>query len=127
MAQNIAVQYIGWHYFEMPKNIWRGWRNFLEFGLNYFSTLLLLRTLFSPWRRYRYDYPRGFDPGAWFNTFTFNLMSRGIGSVMRVVLICVGLLAELFIFAAGAVVFALWILMPAIIVASLFVGIALLI
>lgn len=96
----------------------------MEFGLNYFSTLQLLRTLFFPWRRYVYAYPRYFDPAQWFNAFTFNLMSRGIGAMVRMILIGIGLMAELLIVAVGAIIFACWIFLPVIVLVELFVGVA---
>lgn len=123
----ILSQYLKWHYYEMSSNIWQGWRNFLEFGLNYFSILRLFETLFSPWHRYVYEYPRHFDPAQWFNTFTFNLMSRGIGVVVRIIFILIGVVAELFIGAIGLIIFSIWMLMPLVIVASFFIGLWLLI
>ena len=126
MVQNIFIQYFEWHYIEMPREILQGWRNFLEFGLNYFSVTVLARTLFSHWRRYRYDYGSRFDPGRWFEAFTFNLMSRGIGAIMRLFLIGVGIAAETCIFIAGAVIFAGWIFMPVIIAVGFLFGFTLL-
>lgn len=126
MAQNILFQYIEWHYFDMPKEILRGWRNFLVFGLNYFSVPVLLKTLFSYWKRYHYDYGRGFDPGKWFEAFTFNMMSRSIGAVLRLFLIGVGITAEAIIILAGLAVFISWIFLPAIIVAGFLFGLMLL-
>lgn len=126
MAPSIIFQYFQWHYFEMPRAILQGWINFLEFGLNYFSIPVLIRTIFSPWRRYRYDYGRRFDPGRWFEAFTFNMMSRGIGTVMRLFLIFIGVLAEMFISMAGIIVFVGWIFLPMISIGSFLLGFVLL-
>lgn len=123
----IFIQYLQWHYYEMPRNILWGWRNFLEFGLNYFSTPVLVKTLFSPWRRYHYEYPRGFDPGQWFNALTFNLMSRGIGAVVRLFMISIGMVAEILILLAGIFIFLLWLALPLCVVVLFLLGVKLII
>lgn len=122
MAQNIIAQYIEWHFYEVPREIVIGWSNFIVFGLNFFSLPVLVRTLFSPWHRYRYEYGKQFDIGRWFEAFTFNMMSRGIGAILRVFLILIGVLAEIFIFLAGAVAFCLWLLLPPLIAAGFLGG-----
>jgi len=123
MAQNIFIQYLIWHFFDVPKGILEAWRNFLLFNLNYFSIPLLFKTLFSHWRRYRYSYGRRFDLGRYFEAFTFNLISRGLGAVVRVILILIGLLVEFFIILAGAIIFLGWLILPVLLIAGLIFGI----
>jgi len=123
MAQNIFIQYLVWHFFDVPKGILKAWRNFLLFNLNYFSIPLLFKTLFSHWRRYRYSYGRRFDLGRYFEAFTFNLISRGLGAVVRVILILIGLLVEFFIILAGAIIFLGWLILPVLLIAGLIFGI----
>lgn len=97
------------------------------FGINYFSTIELVKSLFSPWRRYQESYAKGFQPGQWFEALTFNLMSRGIGAVLRLFLIVIGILLEIFIFFTGIIVFALWIALPFLAAVLFFLGMRLLI
>jgi len=106
----------------VPKNILLGWKNFLKFGLNYFSLPLLLRTFFSPWRRYTWAYPRGFDVGKYFEVFISNLISRILGAVLRIFLIIIGVLAEVFIIFAGAILFFGWIVLPILLITGLVFG-----
>ena len=122
MAQNIFFQYLIWQFWEVPKNILLGWKNFLKFGLNYFSLPLLLRTFFSPWRRYTWVYPRGFDVGKYFEVFISNLISRILGAVLRIFLIIIGVLAEVFIIFAGAILFFGWIVLPILLITGLVFG-----
>ena len=70
-----------------------GWKNFLFFGLNYFSISLFLRTFFSHWKRYSWSYGRGFDIGRYFNVLVSNLISRILGAIARTILILIGILA----------------------------------
>ncbi|NTU73958.1 hypothetical protein HGB07_07430, partial [Candidatus Roizmanbacteria bacterium] len=67
----------------------------------FFSAKTLLKTLFSPWKNLQSrKTERGFSMGEWFNRFSFDLISRGMGFVMRTIM----LLAYL-IFQAGFVLF----------------------
>lgn len=107
---------------DTPKGILRAWGNCLKFNLNYWSVPLLLKTLFSHWRRYRYSYGRGFDFKRYFEAFTFNMISRVLGALMRVVLITLGLFTEILVFLAGAVVFLIWLILPLLLIMGFFYG-----
>jgi hypothetical protein len=124
--QNIFFQYLSWQFLEVPGNILKGWRNFLKFNLNYFSIPLLLKSLFSPWRRYRLPYSRGFDIGKYFETLISNLIFRILGAVMRTFLIIAGLLVEIFLIFAGAIIFLGWLILPLLLIFGLFHGIRIL-
>ena len=100
---NLISLWINWHYFEVPKNLIKAFRNFLGFNFNYFSIGLLLRTFFSHWRRYREFYGRGFDPKRYLIVFSGNMISRILGATVRLVVILIGLTGEVFIFAGGII------------------------
>ncbi len=120
--QNIVLQWLFWQFFEMPGNILKAWRNFLLFNLNYFSIPLLLKTFFSPWRRYQWAYGKGFDIKRYFEAFFSNLISRILGAMVRLVLILVGLLIEIFIIFGGMIIFFGWLALPFILIAGLIFG-----
>ncbi len=117
--ENIIVMWLLWQFYEMPKFLFSVWRNFLLFGLDYFSIPLLFKTLFSPWRKYNWVYPKSFDIKEFFNTFISNTFSRILGAMCRTVLIIVGAVAQIFIFAAGIIVIILWMLIPFIIIGGI--------
>ena len=119
---NIFFQWLFWQFFEMPGNILKAWRNFLLFNLNYFSILLLLKTFFSPWRRYKWSYGKGFDATRYLEAFFSNLISRILGAVMRSFLIFIGLLVEIFIIFAGAIIFLGWLVLPLILIFGIYHG-----
>ncbi len=125
--QSIISQWISWQFFEVPKEILKAWKNFLKFNLNYFSVLLLLKTLFSPWRRYQISRSRGFDLGKFFETLISNLIFRLLGALMRSFLIFVGLLVEVMILFGGIVIFIGWLILPALLILGLIFGIKVLI
>ncbi len=121
-GQNIFFQWIFWQFFEVPKNILRAWRNFLKFNLNYFSIPLLLKTFFSPWRRYKVSYGKGFDFGKYFEALFSNLIFRILGAILRSFLIFIGLLAEIFIILGGVIVFSGWLISPILLTWGLIFG-----
>jgi hypothetical protein len=117
--QNIFILWIVWQFYEMPKFLFGVWNNYFIFALNLFSLPLLLKTFFSPWRKYRWQYPRGFDFKEFFYTLFSNLISRILGAIMRTALIIVGILFQIFVVVFGLVIFLGWILLPFIIMFGL--------
>lgn len=120
--QNIVFQWFCWQFFEAPKGILKGWKNFLSFNLGYFSIFLLSRTLFSPWRRYQVSYGRGFDIAKYLEAFFSNLIFRILGAIIRIFIIITGLLIEILIFFAGVIVFFGWLMLPVFLIAGLIFG-----
>jgi len=120
--ENIFLQWLSWHFFDVPRSILIAWKNFLRFNLNYFSIPLLLKTLFSPWRRYQFTYGKGFEIGRYFTVFFSNLIFRLLGAVMRGFLIIIGLLVEIFIIFAGFMVFLGWLILPILLIFGLYHG-----
>ena len=121
--QDIFFHYFYWHFLEAPRNILMAWKNFLIFGFNYFSIPLLLRTLFSPWHKYTWSYPRGFYPEKYLEVFVSNLISRILGAILRIFMIIVGILTEIFIIFAGIIILLAWIILPLLLIAGLILGI----
>ncbi len=120
---NILSQWLIWQFLEAPKEILKAWKNFLLFNLNYFSIVLLLKTFFSPWRRYKWTIQeRGFDIVRFFESFFSNLIFRILGAAVRTVLIFFGLLAQIFIIFVGATIFVGWLLLPFFLIFSLYHG-----
>lgn len=110
--QSIPISWFTWHFLEMPVFLFEAWKNYLSFGVDYFSIPLLLKTLFSPWRQYRWRYPRGFDIGGCLATFISNMFSRLLGAIARVVLIIAGIIVQIFIVIAGIIIIVVWLAMP---------------
>lgn len=120
ILENVFFQYWFWYFIEAPKFLFKVWRNFLVFGLNFFSVPLLLKTLFSPWHRYYVSYGRGFDIKVWFEAFISNLIFRTLGAIIRLVIIVLGIVFEAAIFLGGAILILFWLLLPL----ALFLGLA---
>ena len=117
--QNIISSWISWHFYEKPKFLMQVWQNFISFGSNFFSIPLLLKTFFSPWHRYNWSYPKGFDIGGFLNTFISNVFSRFIGAICRFILIIAGILFQIFILVAGSIIIFVWVCLPVLLLAGL--------
>lgn len=118
-GKNILIQYLIWYFFDVPREILKGWKNFLIFNLNYFSLPSLFKTFFSHWRQYKWSYGRGFDISRYFEAFFSNLISRVLGAIMRAVLIFIGVLCEILIFLFGLILFLGWLILPVLLIVGL--------
>ncbi|MGA2418044.1 MAG: hypothetical protein ABSF55_02305 [Candidatus Staskawiczbacteria bacterium] len=116
--QNIFVEWFFWHFYETPTFLFGVWKNYIFFALNYFSLPVLLKSLFAPWRKYKWNYPKGINVVEFFNTFISNAFSRILGAVMRAVLIVAGILFQIFVILAGLIIFLAWLLIPFIVIAG---------
>lgn len=85
----------------------------LSWVVHYFSLTILLPTLFSPWRRLTDNQEIvGFNFGLMFEQFTFNLISRCIGAVVRIILFIAGSLLLLPALVAGFAGLVCWLTLP---------------
>jgi hypothetical protein len=126
MSQNLFAQYLVWHYFDVPKELGRAWRNYLRFYLSFFSIPLLAKTLFAPWHSYQWSYGRGFSFSRYTETFISNSFSRLLGAFMRTILLFFGLVAEIFVLFLGGIIFLSWLFLPALLIVCFIFGIKLL-
>ena len=122
IRQSIVIQWLCWQFFDVPRGILKAWRNFLFFNFNYFSVVLLVKTFFSPWRRYQWSFGRGFDIKRWLEAFFSNLLSRILGAIVRSVIVTIGLITEAFIVVIGLIVFLGWLVLPVFLIAGLVFG-----
>lgn len=83
-------------------------------NLDYFSIPLLLKTFFQPWKRDILS-TQGLSLNQKFQIWTFNLMSRIIGAIIRFFTIIIGLILTLVLMIFGLLAVIAWILMPIII------------
>ena len=123
MRKSVLGYLVYWYLWGTPGEILRGWGNILWFNLEYFSLLFLLKTLFSPWRRVQWTRGKGFNIGKWFEALSGNLISRLLGTIIRISLIAAGILVELFLIPLGPIVFVVWFLFPLLLLSFLYQGV----
>jgi hypothetical protein len=124
MPSNLGAIFIKWFYWDAPRSILSLIRHFLAWVWQMFSIGYFFPRIFSPWHRDITGYGHGFDLSVWTQAFMSNAISRLVGAFLRVFFIVSGLILELVILAGGAVVFALWLAMPAIIIYLFITGAA---
>ena len=115
-------QYLFWHYTEGQRSFLRIWKNYLEYFWHYYSVSLLAKTLFFHWHRDITFRGPGFDFREFFQTLAFNILSRGIGAIVRLLTIIFAFLVELTALALGAILFFIWLIFPLFILFALFLG-----
>lgn len=112
MKKALLIQYLIWHFYDVPIEIIEGWKNYLVFAFNYFSIDVLLKTFFSHWHKYSLKYGKTISPSWYFEVFVFNMTSRIIGMVLRTILIACGIVFEMIVFFSGALFLTFWIFIP---------------
>lgn len=125
LSSNILSAFLVWYFQVAPKNIFQIWTNYLQANLHYFSIVLLFRTLLAPWHRYKSSYGRGFDFKRYLEAWSFNMVARVIGLIIRLATIFVGLLVEVLILVFGITFLIFWILAPFILTVIFFFGFSL--
>ena len=121
----LATRYLIWHYTEALADWWRIVSNFIWFFFHMFSISLLLRTLFSPFKRMREERKKGglkFED--WGGAIIINLLMRLIGSLVRSVIIIAGIIFIIFIIFIGATAFLLWLILPALVIFLIIFGLS---
>lgn len=118
----VFFNFIVWYYTGAIGSILRIWRDFLKFFWLYFLPMpVLIKTLFSPWKRDITSYAGpGFDFGLFFQKLAFNAVSRSIGAVIRIFAIALGLALEGLTLIAGFAVLFFWLVLPLLFLLSVF-------
>lgn len=115
--------FVKWFFTVAPRQILRvGWTfarwAWKEFSIGYFPP-----RLFAPWHRDLSSYGRGFDLRRILHVMGWNLISRVIGAVLRLVVLAFGLAVEAVFLPVIAVVLVVWIALPFASVAFIALGI----
>ncbi|OGM31686.1 hypothetical protein A2803_04625 [Candidatus Woesebacteria bacterium RIFCSPHIGHO2_01_FULL_44_21] len=105
--------FLAWHYTEGLNFYANRYVYALRSIIHYFSLTVLLTSLFAPWKRLVISEKKpGFDLMYELESLSFNLVSRGIGAVVRIILFITGMLTLFFFFIFGAAGFLIWIILP---------------
>lgn len=120
----LFLYYTTWHYTRAPLELIRVWINFLWFILHVFSIPILLKTLFSPFQRLTERYEGGLHLDKLGEVIIVSVLMRLVGFLIRSVVIVVGLVALVTMFALGIVVFIMWFFLPLLIPAMTAFGLA---
>ena len=113
------VAYVKWHYGQGLRELFGVTQNFLWFIVHFFSFKLLLKTLFTPWKRLGENYEGGFDLSAFASTFIVNGLMRTVGFVTKTLVLLVGSISYLLAIIFSFFIFIIWVLAPIILMGSI--------
>ncbi|MBN1263765.1 MAG: ATP-dependent Clp protease ATP-binding subunit [Candidatus Pacebacteria bacterium] len=113
-SQNrFGLSYFEWHYSHIPNRILEATKNFIIFLTHFFSVGFLIRTFFGPWKRQLVKKKSpGLDLGELLETLSYNLISRTIGILTRIILILIWLITTTLTFISGTSFFLAWLILP---------------
>lgn len=123
MRKNIISLYFYWYFIEMPRLLAYVWKNVILFIFDYFTVYGLWKTLFWPYKRYRQYQPKPFNFGGFFEMIIFNVFSRFIGFLVRIIAITIGLITEFFVLFFGSFIYLFWLILPFLLAGLIFLGI----
>lgn len=106
------VDYLSWHFLFAPRKTIKVASNFVIFFYYYFSAGLLAKTLFAPWKRLTIKRGRAFSLENFFHVLSFNLISRGMGAIVRTIIIFCWLVMEILTLLFSAAFVLAWIVLP---------------
>lgn len=107
------MDYFSWHYSLGVSFYLQRYFFALKWVIHYFSLSILISTLFAPWKRLLVeDRGLGFNFARSFQVVSFNLISRFIGAIVRVLLFMAGVFVFFFIFLFGMLGLGMWLVIP---------------
>lgn len=102
----LLADYFRWWYTSGLVAFYKWWKDLLGFIIYYFSIKDLFKTLFDPWKRDTVNYGKSLE--AIFKNLTDSLISRLMGFTVRIIVILIGLLLEIFILLLSFVSLVIW-------------------
>ncbi len=106
------MKFISWHYLTGWRWYWKRVFFNLKRIIHFFSLGILIKTLFSPWKRLTVESETGFDIAKFFENLSFNFISVMIGAVVRLGLILVALIILVFYLIISIPLFLIWWVIP---------------
>lgn len=119
----LFFEYLRWHYSKGLKELLFFCSNILWFISHFFSFSLLLKTLFSPWKRMGESYGTGLDLGLIASTFIINSLMRVVGFITRTIVLIIGFCAYICILSLEFIICLVWIFAPLVLVGCILLSI----
>ncbi len=104
--------FLRWYFWNFPRQIIHEFWEYFEVLSQTFSITFLLKTFFCPWKRIIESYGKGFNPKRYLMVFLDNIISRGVGMIVRLIAIILCLILYLIWLAIFIFSLAIWLLYP---------------
>lgn len=121
----MLADYFYWQYVWSPRWLFRLMWNLQRSAIRFFSISTMLRTLIAPWHKDVIQY-RGGSLENYLLTFTWNIVSRLIGFLIRISVIISWLTFEIIFILAAVFIILIFFLWPWLILLTFAAGFALL-
>ena len=110
---SLPLLFVSWYYLEAPKSICRNYVAYARAFAEIFPFGFLLLTLLSPWKNIvDRSVMHGIDLQKIAEKLSLALLARMVGFVIRIVTICLGLIAELVLLAGYVTYLVVWLTFP---------------
>jgi hypothetical protein len=115
--------FIKWYTIEIPLKIVDQLYKYIIALTKIYSFVFLLKTLFSPWKNQVYAYPqKGFDLSLIFQVWTYNMIARIVGAIIRLATIFIGVFIIILTIFFGISILILWLLYPVLFIVLIMVS-----
>ncbi len=105
--------FLVWYFSKGFNVLLKGLFELVKYIPRYFSTPLLIKTLLAPWHKdVSMKSWRGFDLGKSFERFIWNLISRVVGAVVRLIFIFIGLSFSLIVLILSGLIAIIYFVLP---------------
>lgn len=111
-----------WYFVEQPLGIAKNYASYARAFMEIFPLPFLMLTLIAPWKNIRERKKgHGFNLKEWFERLGFNIFSRIVGAVVRMLTMALGVLLHVTLLVLSVGYLILWVTFPAITVTTLIV------
>jgi hypothetical protein len=115
--------FVKWYIIEIPLKIVDQLYKYIIALTKIYSFVFLLKTLFSPWKNQVYSYPqKGFDVSLIFQTWTYNMIARIVGAIIRLATMFIGVFVIILTMFFGISILILWLLYPVLFIVLIIVS-----
>jgi hypothetical protein len=118
LLQILLQEFLPWYLWSEPVRLVRRYIEYAKAFYQIISIGFLLRTLLSPWKGIVEKAPLTFQWERIMEALTVNLVTRGIGMVIRLVTIAFSLALQIVALACFIVIFCAWFAFPVLAVAG---------
>lgn len=121
-AHKHTAAIVQWFVAEQTVAIVRGYAAYARALMEIIPLPFLLLTLVKPWKNiHERKVGHGFNLQLWFERLVFNIFSRTVGAVVRIIAMVFGVVLHILLLAFSVAYLVLWITFPALTITALIV------
>jgi hypothetical protein len=124
---SLVHHYFFWHYSRALMELFSIWKNCLWFVGHFFSLRQLAGSWFAPWKRTTEGRGEKWNLEDLAGYIIINIISRIVGTVIRTIILFLGIVSLLATVLIGVLVYIFWLLTPFVLIGLLGFGLMLLI